>query len=48
MEKVEESKRDGNERLEVGILELNVDLVSVFCRVPVALAREGALEGMNL
>lgn len=49
MGKVEESKRDGSERLEVGILELNVDLISTFYRVPIALvvAREGTLKGIN-
>lgn len=29
MGKVEESKRDGSGRLEVGVLELSIDLVSV-------------------
>ena len=50
MGKVEESERDGNGRVEVAVLELNIDLVSTFYRVPIALvvAREGTLKGINL
>lgn len=50
MGKVEESERDGNGRVEVVVLELNIDLVSTFYRVPIALvvAREGTLKGINL
>lgn len=43
MGKVEESKRDDSGRLEVGIFEVNIHLVSVFYRG----SREGTLKGIN-
>lgn len=45
----EESRRDGNGRPELRILELNVDLVPVLYRVPAALAmsRKGTLKGIS-